>query len=294
MRVVQSLFGLPRLHAAWTFAPGGVIWRIHFSASGLIVGEARNEGQKRAHFFCLEEETGRVLWNLLEAQDPWWTGIEAVLQDVVLLHGYAQPDMPEHLGIWAYHLRDGRLLWQDPAATFWFADADRLYTLRTMVDRRVGAVLDLTTGMPVGEFEDTFEQLSGIRERSEEARIPGDMHFPLPLDLADLPAAASQRIREQLRDDAVVGGIEVINHRGKLAFNFHRNCRRRPEDPPSLENRLVILDQETGRVLFAETIQTNARAPVPDSFFLKGPRLLFVREGTTLTALPLWKSSPNG
>ncbi len=279
--------GTSHTKPAWTFAPGGIVWRLFVSDDRVIVGEARWQEEKRVEFFGVDELTGLLLWRVASLPDPWWTGLEGLHRGVVLLHGFAEPDMPEHLGVWACDVRDGRRLWEAPDLTFWFAAEGRVYGVRNGFDRRLGVSLDLTSGAVAEEFGESLESLYALRQRSAESEIPSDVQFPVLLEAAGLPATVAERISRMVPHDRRAGEIEVIQRDDRVVVSFHRRLGAETDAEPRLENRLVMLDARTRKVLFEDVIQHDARAAVPDSFFVKGDQVLFVKDGSTLTALSL-------
>ncbi len=272
---------------SWSFAPGGVIWRLLVSDDRVIVGEARSQEEKRVEFFGVDESSGTLLWRSASPHDPWWAGLEGLHRGVVLLHGFAKPDMPEHLGIWACDARTGRPLWESSDLTYWFAAEGRVYGLRTGFDRRTGVALDLRSGQVVEEYGESLDAVYALRQRFLGDESPADVRFPTPLEDAGLPTSTMQRIGQLAPHESLVGDIEVIQAERTIVFSYHRRIGAAHEAEPKLENRLVILAVPSGKVLFEDVIQRHARAAVPDSFFVKGEQLLFVKDGHALTAVSL-------
>src|SRR5713101_5946050 len=101
------------IRVAWQYTTGGKLWRLYPSASGRIVVEDRDVERKKVSFTCLDQMTGRVLWTDLQFAEKWWITIDSIYHDVLFLHEYATPDMPEHKKIHAVDVESGRLSWSN-------------------------------------------------------------------------------------------------------------------------------------------------------------------------------------
>jgi len=101
------------------------------------VGEARDQDQKLVSFFALNAQSGVPLWRDLRLDEPWWAGIEAASDGVVLLHRFATPDMPQHKGILALDLKSGAQLWENRDVTFWFIRDGSVVAHRAVFEKRI-------------------------------------------------------------------------------------------------------------------------------------------------------------
>src|SRR4030067_2286092 len=88
-----KIFSHP-LPIAWEYHVRTVLWRVHHGVGGRIVGEERDPREKKTYFFCVDQRTGRGLWERLALDEPWWGGITFVERDTVFPHGCASPDLP--------------------------------------------------------------------------------------------------------------------------------------------------------------------------------------------------------
>ncbi|MGB2868030.1 MAG: DUF4905 domain-containing protein [Bacteroidota bacterium] len=283
-------FRKKRLKPAWVYISGGIIWRLLFSESGALVGESRDDKRKRAEFFCLDSQNGLVRWSHLSLDESWWIGIEALHGEVLLLHGFLKPDMPEHRKIVAVDLASGQVLWKNDDVTFWFAHGGKAYSYKTLFERRVGYAFDVKSGELVEEFPDGLDKLDALREvlfgKGEEA----NMFFPNIHDPQNPDAVISNILQEQLKSHRIAGSVEYISLRGKLLFNFYEDQKKTVSDPVTLTNTFCIIDVSSGKTVFTEVLNHDVKAPVPDSFFVREDSVYFVKDHNTLTALQPWKS----
>jgi hypothetical protein len=73
--------------------------------------ELRDSEMLQVSFSVLESDKGTFVLRQLSGPENWWVGLEAVHQDVLLLHGYGNRQTGEKQGIWAYDAKKGDLLW---------------------------------------------------------------------------------------------------------------------------------------------------------------------------------------
>ncbi len=287
---VFSFLTQPKRNPEWTYTVQGTIWRVMFSESGQLIGECRDQEQKRTSFFCVDELTGKPLWEKLMLDEPWWVGVESIHKSLLLLHKFASPDLPEHKGIFSIDVETGKELWRNEELTFWFVYRDNIYAYKDKFDKRVGHRLSLETGEVLEEHEDNFEDLLALRRITSDETTAEEFQFPEIFDFqsADPPIAAI--IRKETKGEQVTGEIEYIQDREYLLLNYHRPTRNSMPEALLLENRFAVIDINRGSEIYADVLATDAKAPAPDSFFIKGSFVYFIKNQNTLTALRLWKS----
>ncbi|HAL57547.1 MAG TPA: hypothetical protein DCP63_14030 [Bacteroidetes bacterium] len=286
---IRSLFQSRRRTPDWTYDAGGTIWRILFSEAGRIIGECRHQDQKLATFFCLDETTGSALWQERRLEEPWWIGIEAIQENVLLLHEYAKPDLPQHKKIHALDVESGKELWKSDHLGYWFGFEGRVYCLEEKFEKRIGYGLDLQTGMVEETYEESLDELGELRERALDALSMRAFRFPENLD----PGSDSREralARKVTKGANVVGHIEFIKEQGYILLGYHAAGKPSKTEAPLFQNRFVIIDAEDGKTVFEETLARDVRAIVPDSFFAKPPFVYFIKDQKALSALCLWKS----
>ncbi len=288
----SSLFSRS-LIPAWSFACHGTIWRLLLSEDGFIVGECRDEEKKETVFFCLNAETGVPIWHYAGVEERWWIGLEAVSKNRVLLHGFESPDLPGHKRLIALDMNLGTEVWRNDEVTYWFSYQSRVYVYRTMFEKRVGQALDLETGEAL-ETHDGIEELAALRQLARQEDPHASLDFPEVLAPGEAPQRLRPFIEREIRHQQVVGAIEAIAREPVFIMNYHRECKGSTPDKPLLENQLVILDTSSGKRVFSDTMIRNARAPVPDTFFMRNSSVFFIKDQKNLcmVRLPQTPESP--
>ena len=276
-----SFFSNRKLRSSWSYSPQGHLWRLLFG-TGRVVGEVRDHERKQVSFFCLREDSGTPLWEHRTMKEPWWTGIEAVHRDSLILHGFEKPDLPEHRRIFVLDLETGRDRWMNDDLTFWFAYQDRVYAHRTLFEKRVGYVLSLDSGEILETHDNGIEELFGVRQLARREEQADGFLFPNVFEDSRGVSKAESRMLKQLKHKTVVGNVEVLQKEPFFLYSYHVGVTEQ-----GLDQHLVVLDEQKGGELFSEVLARNVPAPVPDSFFVKDSVAYFVKDQNMLVALPL-------
>jgi hypothetical protein len=285
-----SFFKSDRLTPEWTFSGAGVIWRMVLSESGIIVGECRDPERKTASFFGVDIFTGVPVWRDLLLHDPWWVGIECVLKNVVLFHGFVQPDMPEHRGIQAFDVRSGSLLWRNDEVRYWFGFENRVVAYRDLFEKRVGYELDLQTGSLLETHDTSLATLHTLRQQASGNLAPPDVVFPEMVAENEGDSPLAEAVQKETGRKELIGRVEYVQQKDILVFNYHIQHREKNAAQPRLENTLAVYRVPGAARLFSDVIGRDLALYVPDSFFVKHPYIVFVKDRTILTALKPWKS----
>src|SRR5689334_20968235 len=98
---VLKLFKSRRRKVEWSYSTKGYLWRLVPSENGLFVIEDRDVESRKVTFACLDRQTGTVLWQGLALSEQWWITVDRIHNDLLFLHEYASPDMPEQKKIYA-------------------------------------------------------------------------------------------------------------------------------------------------------------------------------------------------
>ncbi|MEI6847422.1 MAG: DUF4905 domain-containing protein [Chlorobiaceae bacterium] len=110
-----------QLSLCWRYDAGesALIWQLMFTGTGDLIGQKRYVANRQALLFSIDSLTGQVLndgYQVMSSVNPvstgedWFTGLETTSWDLVYCYAYQQHS-PEHQGIWAVDLRNGREVW---------------------------------------------------------------------------------------------------------------------------------------------------------------------------------------
>ncbi|HEY6192242.1 MAG TPA: DUF4905 domain-containing protein [Bacteroidota bacterium] len=278
------------LAPAWEFQVRGIIWRLLPSGKGQFVGEERNIGEKRVSFFCIDAENGAQLWRDLRLAEPWWIGIEALHDDLVLLHEYAMPDFPDHKKIHALDLFSGKLRWSNEEVTYLFSQGNGIYAARDQSDGRTYLELDPMTGGETRELEG--EALNALRK---SVRYEERIDFPVPFvhpgsEGEDVAGTIAKLVSGAGR----VHFIEYLRKKDLLGVAYYAATGNDPVEP-LLDHHFLIAEEKSGRILYRDILNSRAAAAVPDAFFGLGDRFYSISEKRILRAFDAQTGSgPHG
>lgn len=282
---VFSTFFKRTLTPAWSFSCRATMWRILLSDRGRIAGECRDHEQKKTEFFCLDEGSGALLWRHVRPEESWWVGLEAVHADRVLLHGFESPDMPEHKRIFALDLETGEEVWRNDELTFWFAYGSKIYTYRTMFEKRTWQILNAGNGEVLEEVENS-EDLMPVRELARGEDVHHQVDFPEFVERDSAPPDVLVFLGQETKNHDLVGGVESVVKDRYAVVNYYCQAQRSEAGGILLESRIAVYDRQERRRVFSDVLVRNARAPVPDAFFVKDS-LFFIKDQKTLSMVPL-------
>ncbi len=229
---------------------------------------------------------GDVLWRNISFGEPWWIGIEGIAYDKVFLHGFKKPDMPEHGKIVAVDLGTGRELWKNDDYAFLYATSDRVMAFRDLFERRLYYELNAATGELIQELKELPADLEDKKTTSRNRD-----NFTFPESLTD--AAAEFPIIVPMIDrycdrSAIRGQVEYLRSNGKLVFNVHViHGHDEAKNLDILQNRLCIIDEASGKQVYADILNSSTPAAVPDSFFVDDATVYYIKDKNTLVAVPL-------
>jgi hypothetical protein len=275
------------LRPSWEFTTQGDIWRLHPASGGRLVGEERDAVRKAVSFFCLDLTAGKPMWAGRNFGEPWWTGIEAVHEETVIIHGFATPDLPEHRGVAAVDIVTGDLLWQDAAIAYWGAAGDRVYAGRVARGGTISEEIEIRTGRVVRELGSGDEGRRLVPPRQES--IPADILFPslLPEGVSGT-SPMSVLLREATGNADVTGPAEYIDQHQRVVFSYYERGKDFTEQRPVMVRRICVVDASSRRMRGTMVLDHAVVVPMPDTFLVRDGVFYAVRERKTLCAVRLF------
>lgn len=269
-----SFFTTSRLKPRWQFTAEQTLWRIMFSHDGMIIGEDRNTETKSVTFFCLRSHDGSVVWKDRTFIEQWWIGLTGVTEDRLYLHGFKKPDMPEQKSIIAVDLPKGTILWNNSDFAFIALKPPFVFGYKDLFERRLYYRLDERTG-------ELLEELNALPEDvlENEQYEKTDFTFSRQASAEEDPELWSILTGEPGFVSAEI--IPDVNHSIVNIYQKHPTVER------SLRNTLHIIDTTTKKKVYSDVLNGSTPYAVPDSFFMDGRRIYYIKERKTFVALDL-------
>ena len=280
MKLFSKLLGSK---PSWRYAAGGTVWKL-LCTRDILLGDARDLNAHTASFFALNLISGDVLWKGVTLPQQWWIGMQAVVGDTLILHGFEKPDMPIPKGMYAIDCATGAKQWHDEQLTFLFASNGRVYAQRASFSTRSYFEIDPHTGESVYDYGQNEEGIMQLRALATVAEEPG---YVFAETLQTFPAPTQQMITGAIDLSKVRGAVDVAVARNLTIVAYHEPAKGANAVLNNrVINKLKILSA-SGSVLFDDVLIEDAPAPVPDVFFIKDDVLLYVKDMTHVTGLRL-------
>ncbi|MEN3039061.1 MAG: DUF4905 domain-containing protein [Candidatus Kryptonium sp.] len=258
--------------------------------------ELRNIEKKRVKFVCLSTINGKLVWENLNIDEPWWIQISDSDEEIFFLSEFKRPDFPVQGKIYAVNSENGEILWENDNYNFLFALNGKVYTARNLIEQRFFFELDSRTGeitRELGEDLDFINKLKEIKSESMsfiETPLPFDESFP---DHDEI----SQNIRAFIENADQRFTPEILTKENFLIVNYH--ALNKPKFPLEIEkfsNILKIVDLQENEVIYEDVLYSDLSFFIPDAFFCKDDLVFYVKNQIELITikLPLAYESYNG
>ncbi|MCS7212182.1 MAG: DUF4905 domain-containing protein [Chloroherpetonaceae bacterium] len=295
-----------RLKPIWQFhKPNGLIWRALFLDPHYLIGEFRERGARKVSFFLLDTETGKLIWDnfvLIDTAakpvgDGWWVGMETVYRGLVLFHGYYSPNVPEHLGIWAFDPLTKTLRWVRPDVSYLCIVDDQLLAVRNvLVDgyvERAFLSLNPLTGEAIEDFGQNTAAVNALRERAPN--LLEEQNITLPEHITEQSpnyAIVAKQAQMQTGAARVVAGFDVLTYQGKTILGYHEQTAQWVTNQAglrvqALNYKLFVLDEKQA-IIYEDILGAQMSGLLVDGFFMRQNRLYYVKETNMLCAVELF------
>jgi len=256
----------------------------------MLILEERDLEAKELRFTSIDGSDGTIVWSTDRFRSRWWLSIETLHGNILFLHEYATPDMPDHKKVIALNLLDGTTLWSNEEMKFLFAHAQSVYVSRDTYEGRTFHELDIAKGEILREVDDAT--IGALRPAGESS---SGIEFPLALTGEggrDELAAESADVLSVIGSRPVAGGVEYIDAGGRWLIGWHE--RITPDDPSSpLRHRFTIVDKAGHSVLYQDDIDARVSVPVPDLFIRRNEMAYYIRDKSSLCAVRLGEAKPS-
>lgn len=277
-----SLFSKKRWTPHWVWTSPGVIWRFILSEADLLVIENREKEKKQVSFSAIRLSDGKMVWEEVRLADSWFAGIETVVGDRVYLHGYLDPKLPEHAGVYALNVSDGQLVWYHPDLAFYHAGLSSVWMYDPHHPDRLFSEVDPVTGTIRRKLEPGHSEAEDARRL--EPDFPGFLTARFPDKL--LPGQDGFESLANWIGASVPGletgfGLDIIDLGTTVLMGFHvvENQKRRYD--------LIQADPARAKITRQITLSTNLSGQAGDLFLVRDGILLAVKERNQLVGFGL-------
>ena len=257
---------------------GKQIWRVLPTSNNKVVIEEREIKTKEVFFSCLENNSGKKLFNEFQFDEKNWIGIESIYKDIIFFHAYRKPDMPAHKSIIAFDILSQTILWQNDNFVFSFVSDDIVYCYQQRFESRVFFALDYLTGNVVNDFGSDAAKLQQPKEEADNESAKQNYSFPEYFNRNDfLNEKFKKYLQQILTDNVIKGDISYLRITDLLMYNYHQVSKNN-----TLTNIFVAFDLSKNKILLKETLDKNLVNLMPESFFVKDNFLFLIVDKSKL------------
>ncbi len=259
------------------------IWRLIPSGDKLLI-EERDQKNKEVYYNCVQIDSGKYLMKNFQTDEKFWSGVEAFDDDKIYFHRFVKPDMPGHIGIFAYDLTSGSYLWERDDLVFLFLYDDCVFAFYQKFESREFFSLDAKTGRLIKEYGENSDEINSLREQllQEEYEKYKSYLFPETY-LPEKLTPEGRALVEQIKTDEVISGtIDFVRFNDILLLSYHT-----AEDEGKLNNNFRMIEISTGKFIFEDVLNAGITSYIPDSFFLRDNLLFIIKNKSELIVFSL-------
>lgn len=260
-----------------------IIWKIRLDEKEkILILELRNPEKHKVDFTAVDLLSKKMLWKDIRADESWWLGVESARNGVTLLHGYKDPELPDHKGIAAVNSRTGKLIWKNDQLSFnGYAGSDIIASENNHAsDVENYFLLEENSGKVKEKLSasDFLKKLSGVFREKQKSEIVNGLHF-------------SEEHEYFKKIEAFVAGLK--NHQAKSAADYLEYGKfviisYYIYENNKLSNFLLVTNEEAEEIFFGKIAEDLPGAGM-DTFFLFGDQLIFIKDKTILVIIDLKK-----
>ena len=272
-----------KINKEYTYSNKRQIWRLIPTDSEKLIIEERDTDTKEVYYNCLDINTGEKIFTNFQPEEKIWSGIESIYNDVIFFHKFGKPDMPGHLGITAYEINSGSVLWSNESYIFLFVLEDKLYCYNNTFEGRDYYTVDYRSGELLDELGEDSTQINSLREESFNSFNYENYLFPSPFNPDNCEDAAVEKLISRLKTERVIkGSIEFISAGDVLLLTFHEVL-----NDGYLSNIFMAIDIFSEKVIFKDVLNKSTKSLIPDSFFVKDKLIFLLQEKDGLSVCSL-------
>jgi hypothetical protein len=267
----------PQNKSVFYFPFKGLVWKLLVDQqSSLLVVELREEETRQVNFTSIDLESKKILWQDLQNKEKWWTGLDAVKNGIMVLHGYRDVQNPEHQGIYVFNSKTGKYLWENKDLTFVLLEEKRLVAYDPKQQERTYHLLDLKKGNTLG-------YLGEMELKAELAAIREDKSYLLNSNHYNTENKYFNKIAgfvASISDKKPEGPLDYLEYKGKILVSFYT------KEGEKLVNYLLVVNEE-GEILLLDQIGSEISGIGLDTFFLFKDLLIFIKNKKELVIFEL-------
>jgi hypothetical protein len=240
----------------------GTVWRLQVDEqSHTLAVELRNEHDKQTSFAAIDLTNGRVYFDNLTMPERWLTGMEAIYNNVLLLHYYKHESGPEHKAIIAINALTGAELWSNYSVAFDHLSVNGPVVFNTSLQPKKLMLADISSGEILRPYD------SALDKPLENKIVIPEM------------VPATEILPGTLPHEPYGIMVHYLNH------NNHRIVSLHSLKNGALEQHLYVLRDTT--VVYYDLLNQYIQKLQPEAFVLHKNALIYIKNKAEIKVLKL-------
>ncbi|OOQ59723.1 hypothetical protein BC343_06040 [Mucilaginibacter pedocola] len=237
------------------------IWRMEIDElTDTLVLEVRNETEKQVSFASVSLTTGQLNFEGFTTDERWLAGVDALYNNVALLHYYKHENGPEHKGITAIDAGTSAPVWNNYSLALSHLSINGPIVYNTALQPKKLVLIDAQTGQT-------------LRNASPEDKpLANSIVIPSLLPASDF-------VEGSLPEAPFGNIVHSLNHNGYRIVSLHTLKNG------GLQQRIYILDGETIR--YTDLLNEDIQKLQPEAFVIHKNALVYVKNRTNIIVLAL-------
>jgi len=259
------------------------IWRLQISNTDKLIIETRDTNNKEVFFNCIQIESGKNVFINYQFEEKFWIGIEEIYKDIIFLHKFNKPDLPGHKQIIAFDINSQKIIWENRELSFLFILHDKIYAYKQNFEERNYYEIDYRTGKIINDLNSDVYEINKLNEIAAGSKDFSNYIFPQKFDKTqENGGVIKEIILKEIQDLEIVGNVEYNKFESLLLMNHYSKTTG-----SLLLNKFKIFNSDNKKEILCETLNSNANAFVPDSFFVYLNYLILLIEKNKLIVYEL-------
>jgi hypothetical protein len=237
------------------------VWRLLIPDPSILAVEERDAGKKEVFYHFLDLQTGDPFIGKLTAPDGFWSGIECIVKNKVIFHGYRSAGLPFHRGIYPFDLKKNEFLWKNEDYSFLFATDENVFVYKQKYETREFFVLDIETGEIAQELGDDSNYINNLIGEKRAKENYDDFIYPENFLLSEFNNDVI--ILNFIPELAVKEVTEIFEKNGMIFLIVHIGSRQ-----TGFYNELLVINREKEKLVQRFRLNSGTENIIAESCFI--------------------------
>jgi hypothetical protein len=237
--------------------PGAIWSTLVVPQQNLLILEVRDEDKREVRFSAFDYLQNSFRWKDLLLEEPWWIGLTAVSENILLLHLYQNTENPDEKSLMAFDILKQKVLWHLKDFAFSYLEGNAVVGMQSKPEI-LARTLDLRTGEVIPDSHNKNPLSGNISAIKPFQYVEGHAYF----DTVKSFLAIKLNIEP-------VSSVEYVEYNSLIFISYYVK-------EEGLVNYLVVFD-ETGTLVAKEKLGDQLKGIGFETFFILAGCLIFVR-----------------